>query len=222
MFFKYPKYKYTPSFEYKTNSKLVVLKNKYQNLFLSFIENKEIDNVILYEGIKEISNYITEGIFYQLQEDYQSKSSLSKKIEVLINKTLENYSIDELRKEILMLAEESVYESIGLGNSNNVFKQTTPNSNLILFTKNKLFFKVINYLSNKTNIENHLLFNVEERDTVEQIEREDYIDDLLDRSRLSKALDKTVINRIKECLLNESIESDIESYIEFLINFKEN
>lgn len=84
MFFKFKKYNYIPSYEIKTSSKIEYLNNTYESLFLKYIQNKDSltseDNKKLFEGIKSISSYIIRGLFYQIIENYNSKSPIRKKI----------------------------------------------------------------------------------------------------------------------------------------------
>ena len=229
MWFKFKKYNYTPSFEFKTTSRIKHLKNTYEELILKYINNKndlskEEENT-LFIGIQEIATYIKNGILYQLLEDYQSKSSLSKKVEVLFYKAKQQYNgIDEFQRfiedELFTLAEDAIFESIGLCDGNK-YTKTESNSNMILFFKNKLFYKFLNFLEDRVvnfqNISSFLLNDESEN----ILEKEELINDLIKSSKLFEVVDNKLILRIKESLINNKIDEDLIPYIEFLIEYKE-
>lgn len=229
MLFKFKQYKYKPSFEIKTTSKIKSLKDKYEDIFLRYINDKnslnkeEIEK--LYSGIKEISLYIKTGMFYQLLEYYSSKTALSRKIEVLFYKAKQQYNGKEefqdfIEEEILILAEDAIYEGLGLSEGIK-FNKTEENSNMILFFKNKLFYKLLNFLENRVSNFQNLSFFLLNEDEEDLLEKEDFINKLIKDSNLEAAINPDIILRLKEALMFNNIDEDLIPYVEFLVEYKE-
>lgn len=224
MFFRKKKYSFNPSYETKTISKLEQLTIEYEPVFLKYIRKEKLtktEELLLSKGIKEVSLYIKTGILYQLFEDYNTKSALSKKIETLFNvlKYQYLYSLsdfnDFINEEILNLSEDVVYEALGLGNK--CFIKNGEKSNFILFCKNKLLYKLLLFLETRIHFEKTFIF--EEKEC--EIEKVDYIEKLIKLSKLDKMINTETISRIKECLLNNKIDEDLIEYIEHMVEYKE-
>jgi hypothetical protein len=230
MFFKFRKYNYIPSYEIKTSSKIEYLNKTYEYLFLKYIKDKDSLNneekEILYEGIKAISFYIIKGLFYQILENYNSKTPIEKKLEALYNVAKQQYNDNRnfeeyLEEELIIMAEDTIYESIGMIEGK-LFKKETEKSNFISYLKKQLFFKFLNFLEKKINNFKNCVLDLEmlELSCLDKMEKEEFISDLIEDSNLSNCLSKDILEQIKENLINEHFEKEIIPYIEFLIEFK--
>ncbi len=225
MFFNKKRYSFKPSYEAKTVSKLEELTNEYEKIFIKYISKKKLnttEEISLSKGIKEVSFYIKTGILYQFLEDYNSKTSLSKKVETLFYKLKHQFEYpsvfkDFIDEEILILAEDVVFESLGMDGGDSFFVKTGKSSNFILFCKNKLFYKLLNFLETRVSFEKTFLFE----DSECEIEKEEYIDKLIVLSKLDKMLNEALVFRIKECLMNNKIDEDLIEYIEHMVEYKE-
>lgn len=223
MFFKLKKYSFKPSYDAKNISKIKLLNNNYEELFMKYIKKEKFsieEEKALYEGIKEISLYVKSAIYFQIVESFNSKLPIEKKAFILFEKLKNQYEerfkefIDE---EFIILAEDSVYEAIGMVDSKNVFKKQEK-SNIISFIKNVMFYKVINFLENKVNSFKNLEINF---DLISEDDfEEEFIDNLLIESNLKKSLNEDLYNRLKEGLLKRDLDKDLFPYVNFLIDFK--
>lgn len=230
MFFKFKKYNYIPSYEKKTSSKIEYLNQTYEFLFLKYIKDKKSLNneekEKLYEGINNISLYIIRGLFYQILENYNSKTPIEKKLEALYNVAKKQYNDNRLfesylEEELKIMAEDTIYESIGMIEGK-IFKKEKENSNFISYLKKQLFYKFLNFLEKRINNFKNCVLDLErlELSCLDKLEKEEFISDLIEDSNLSNCLNKDILEKIKESLINESFEKDIIPYIEFLIEFK--
>lgn len=223
MFFRLKKYSFKPSYDAKNISKIKLLNNNYEELFIKYIKKEKItinEEIELCNGIKEISSYVKSAIYFQIVESFNSKLPIEKKAFILFEKLKLQYEdkfnefIDE---EFTLLSEDSVYEAIGMIDSKNTFKKQEK-SNIISFIKNIMFYKVINFLENKVNSFKGLEINFSF--IIEDNEEEEYIDNLLIESNLKKSLNEDVYNRLKEGLLKRDLDKDLIPYVNFLIDFK--
>lgn len=122
------------------------------------------------------------------------------------------------------MAEDTIFESIGMIEGK-LFHKETEKSNFISFLKKELFFKFLNFLEQRINNFKNGVLDLEnnlELSCLDRIEKEEYINDLIEDSNLSHCLSKDIIEKIKENLITENIEKDIVPYIEFLIEYKQN
>jgi hypothetical protein len=220
MFFRFNSYSFKPTYENKNLSKFNYLKNKYQDVILKYINNKEKLNkdeqLLFFFAIEEISVYITNGIFFQITKEYDKKTDLDKKMYSLftrINYYHENTFADTLAEDIYILSTNSIYEALGI-NGNNKFQKVNKNSCFISYTKNRLYYKVLNFLEKKCQVLNNIDVDSDNIDVIEK--QEDMIDELIKIKKLDQVLDEKLIKEIKEALLIRSIPKHIIPYIEFL------
>lgn len=231
-FFKFKKYKFIASYEIKTSTKIDYLLKEYENLFINYKIEKnnysEKDKEKIFKGIQEVSQYIINGIFYQLLESYNSKSSLEKKVETLLKIAENQYdgktSFKEyLEEELIILAETVIFESIGMIESKKHFEKTTEKSNIIYFMKQELFYKFLEFLDERVNTFNQMKIdlNNEYYEDEDLLEKEQLIEVLMKDSLLDKAISNDLKEKIKYALLNNDITKETKPYIEFLVSFKE-
>lgn len=224
MFFKKKNvsYSYIPSFEIKTKNRLDLLTIKYQDLFLKFIQSKKLekkDEEMFSEGIREVSFYITYGIFYQLSNSYNSKTKAEQKLEALFNILKKEYSDIDFNKyieeEILILAEDSIYESLGMkiSNKDKTFYVTSETSNFIKYAKANLFFKVINLLEQKTN---EFKIRLEENDEENEITEAD-VDEIFKKKNFHLCLPEDILIELKHAILTRQFPDHIRPYLEKMI-----
>jgi hypothetical protein len=233
MFFSKKKalYSYTPSFEIKTKNKLELLTLKYQPIFLYFIENKNLkkeDEVLFIDGIKEVSTYILQGVFYQIKNNFNSKTNTEKKLNTLYYMLMKYYSSIDINykiyieEEIYLLAEESVYEALGmkLSDKNKTFFISSETSNFIKYAKANLFYKVILLLEKKVNpIKNEFVSVSEslyyEHDENFDISEED-IDNVFKLNNFHLALPADILIELKHAILTREFPEHIRPYLERL------
>ena len=226
MFFALKKYSFKPSYDGKNISKIKYLNKTYEEIFLKYIEN---NNNISFEekkhlsnGIQEISLYIKSSIFFQIIENFNSKTPIEKKANFLFLKLKEqypdnfNYFIEE---EFLILSEDTVFETLGMLPSTHKYIKSVESSNIISFMKNILFYKILNFLENKVN--SFQVLKLEEEFKISDKEdEEEFIDHLLINSNLKKSLNEDLYFRLKEGILTRNLDKDLIPYVKFLIEFK--
>lgn len=216
--FKFKSYNFIPSYDYKNKSMLQSLTEIYQPLFIKYI-NKEIfkdEEITLMNGIHAVTSYIIVGLEYRIKEDFQSKTSVEKKAQSLLN-ILKYYSNNEFRflskEDVRSLAEDTVYEALGMITGKQ-FKQISNSSNFILYCKDLLFYKFLNYLEKRVGeygTYDDQEFSLSYSDKLYTVEK------LID-AHFIQAFGENIANRVRECLLHEKIDDDLLPYVEFLAN----
>lgn len=111
------KYTYLPSYIFKTGSKYKQLTDEYENIFREYIkDNSKKDGLFI--GISHVSDYIAEGFFFSVRENYDSKSNQEKIISAIyyrLTKIFKNDNFQEkLRERIFDLAEEAIFYALGI------------------------------------------------------------------------------------------------------------
>jgi hypothetical protein len=116
------KYTYLPSYIFKTGSKYKQLTDEYEDIFREYIkDNTKKDG--LFFGVAHVAEYIAEGFFFSVKENYDSKTNQEKIISAIyyrLTKIFKDGNFQEkLRERIFDLAEESIFYALGIDSYKN-------------------------------------------------------------------------------------------------------
>lgn len=218
------KYSYIPSYRFKTGSKYKQLTDEYQNLFKEIKEEK-IDiknNKNFFIGVKHISDYIYQGFFYNVKQNYDSKTNLDKIITSMYSRLKSFYGTEEsfnekYSKQIYDIAENSIFYSLGIEKykKRKSFIWTKKNGyyeNFIKHTSEKVF-KTLIFLFLKTEISN---LEIELENTITENNEELSAIELIKLSDLSEFIPEEIKEKIINYLENEDDKNikQIQPYLD--------
>ena len=115
-------YKYKPSYIVKEGSRYAHLNKTYHKLFEKYIASKgkltEDENLTLWNGILELSNYVVNSFYFLIFNDYSSKTNRDRVISAMYYRLSKAFGDDyiegNLKESISSLAENSVLMSLGM------------------------------------------------------------------------------------------------------------
>ena len=152
-------YNYTPSFKAKEEKYILYLQNNIQPLFLKFIEDKNQLNPeekeVIFKEMENMKLYLKKWIKYEIQEDYNTKSALEKKLETLYFKIRNIFSNSDMEFEpffeenLEIIIDDAIFEALGVNNSKKVFKQTNDHSNILFWCHSIVFYKTLSFMDNE-------------------------------------------------------------------------
>lgn len=217
----FKRYQFKPSFEIKTKAKIIQLTEKYELICLKAINKEKLtseENYLLMDAINDIKEYTTQGIFFKMTENYNSKLPIEKKAETLFNQLLNLYSYtgdpySSVKIEIEELVLDTIYGALGYDKAIKPFIKQKENSYLIKYIQSLLFYKILNFLEEKTNS----LKQAREDDVYKnETHSENDLFIALEESDLKESIPEDVYNELKEAILKESYPKHLIPYIQFL------
>jgi len=112
-------YKYNPSFLYRDSSKYKTLTEKYEENFKNYIQKKTYDKELLYEGIKNISEYVFSSFLYGVNEKYDNKTPQEKVIYAIFFRYSSylgsrDLCLNLIKDNLFDLAENSLFYALGM------------------------------------------------------------------------------------------------------------
>lgn len=228
--FRFHSYEYKPSLVRKRKTKLKILTDKYEKLFLKLIDKEELsyDEDMLYlNAFNDVKKYLVSGLLINIQKNYSSKKPIEQKLETLFNQYRffyddRNEFLFRVRDEFEEICEELIYSSLGYGKGNKVFDREKENANFISFLSIQLFYAVLNNIERKVNSIKISKDSVKEdllqEDISEKISKEEEIIILLRDKNINNAVDERTFIEIKNILLNkESIPENLEGIIKYIL-----
>lgn len=230
-FFNTPKYRFTVSYNKKTETLLSVLIKTYEPIFIKYIEDKNSltteETDLFFNGIQDIARYVATGLVYQVLLSPNKKTKVEKECIYYLNLAKKYYPQeifeDMLSSELLDLSEESVYESLGMSKKikDKTFIKLTNDSNIVSYINGIFFYKFLNFI--KSNIEACVKVELSSDDDnyfseIDDSQKE-HLDDLIEQSLLNKSVSPELLSEIKEAILKKDIDDKIEPYVKFLANF---
>jgi len=210
--FVFNTYEYKPTLKRKRQTKLKLLTDKYEKLFLKLINKEDLTNeegLLYLNAFTDVKKYLVSGLLINIQKNYDQKKPVEKKLETLFNQYryyFDDYNefIFSIREEFEDLCDNVIYAALGYGGDK--FVKKGENSNFISFLNMKLFYAALNSLEKRVNsikvVKEELRSEVVE--TVdEQISKEEEINILLKEKNIKDSFDEETYSEIKDILVND-------------------
>jgi hypothetical protein len=221
------KYTYIPSYTFKTGSKYKQLTEEYNELLKDIKEGKITPkkNEKFFIGMKHISDYIYNGFFYNVSQNYDSKSNFEKVITSMYLRLKKFYGINfenKFHKQIFDLAEISIFYSLGIEKYKNKKSFTWEKNkngfyeNFIKHTSDKVFRVLIYDFFKKEisclNIDTNNLLLIENK------EEELSSTELIELSGYSDFIPEDIKSKIISYLESDTKENikEIEEYLKLI------
>ena len=228
--FTFHTYEYKPSLDRRRKTKLKVLTDKYEPLFLKLINKEELtydDDMLYLNAFNDVKKYLVSGLLINIQKDYNNKKPIEQKLEALFNQYRYFYDdhnefLFRVRDEFEEICEELIYSALGYGKEDKTFKKKNKDSNFISFLSIQLFYSVLNTLEKKVNSIKKSKISIkdemEQEDISDKISKEEEIDILLKEKNIESSVDKKTFIEIKNILINnESIPDNLSGIIKFIL-----
>lgn len=179
------KYTYLPSYIFKTGSKYKQLTDSYENIFKLYLKDNTKKNG-LFEGIGHIAKYISDGFFFSVRENYDSKTNQDKIISAIYYRLSKIYKSESdfkynIENRIYDIAEESIFYALGI----DVYK----NRHSYLWTEDSFYKNFIKHVSEvvfQSLVFDFLQLTIESFEQISIIE--EYSEDELNRNISSEEL----------------------------------
>ena len=229
----FQKYKFVVSYDKKTESRLGVIIQTYESVFLKYIKDRKSltkeEETLLKDGINDIRKYVVFGLIYHLAFKPNKNNPLDRECLYYMNLAKKFYSKDYyqelLEDETMILAEDAIYESLGVipGKEHKAFVKLTERANIVSYIQGIFYYKFLEFLKSHIGAYHNMGNISDETDSMKVIkdENRELLDGLISRSLLNKSVPLNVLNNIRECILSGNIDEEILPYVKFLANFKE-
>ena len=149
---------YKPSPKYQKKSRYRELTERFEPVFLRYIEEGYSDSE-LYQAVEEVREYMVSGLAASKVESYARKSKNQQAIIALLRRVERFYDVkltdtgSFLYDDIKNIAEESIYDAIGLGQGagkKKKWNRAMGVSNFIKYVTSNIFiWNVLEYLREK-------------------------------------------------------------------------
>jgi len=226
-------YQYTPSYIFKTGSKYRQLTEEFQDIFVEYMNNNSIisnesKKNKIFSGIKNLTIYITNGFFYSVKKDYDTKSNQEKIISAIYDRISKIYGGEEVFKSryyqnIYDLAESSIFYSLGMEKykkrdsflwnpEGSFFKNFIKHTSEVPF-KSAIhdFMKELSLIANESLINQDMSFT-EDLDVSELTSKE-----IIEFSGIEKIIPRETKKKIIEYLSGDIEKTeDIKKYLELI------
>jgi len=151
-------YVYKPSYIYKSGERYKYLTEKYEYVFKDFLDKKEYDKLIFFEGLEEYKKYIESSFYFGVNQNYDSKTPQEKIVYAIFfrySKVIGSQSqfINEIKQDISDLSENAMLYSLGIDKykkRNFLWDREIP---LLKHTVKKVFFVLLQDFFKKKELE---------------------------------------------------------------------